>query len=87
MWYGFHSFPVQLAFSLRREALCVLALALVSGIEFGFAEEADDAALTNPRHWIWSKAHAIPKETTSEESGYFSIVEGKSVIIRDRVYF
>jgi hypothetical protein len=80
MWYAFHSFPVQLAFSLRREALCVLALALalVSGIEFGFAEEADDAALTNPRHWIWSKAHAIPKETTSEESGYFSIVEGKS---------
>ena len=31
-----------------------------------------------PRHWIWSRAHAIPKETTSEESGYFSIIEGKN---------
>ena len=31
-----------------------------------------------PRHWLWSRAHAIPKETTSEESGYFSIVEGKN---------
>jgi hypothetical protein len=28
------------------------------------------------RHWLWSKAHAIPKETTSEGSGYFSIIEG-----------
>lgn len=28
------------------------------------------------RHWLWSEAHAIPKETTSEGSGYFSIIEG-----------
>lgn len=28
------------------------------------------------QHWLWSTAHAIPKETTSEGSGYFSIVEG-----------
>ncbi|MFO1092631.1 MAG: hypothetical protein U0992_04850 [Planctomycetaceae bacterium] len=28
------------------------------------------------RHWLWSAAHAIPKETTSEGSGYFSIIEG-----------
>jgi sugar lactone lactonase YvrE len=28
------------------------------------------------RHWLWSTAHAIPKETTSEGSGYFSIVGG-----------
>jgi sugar lactone lactonase YvrE len=28
--------------------------------------------------WLWSTAHAIPKETTTEGSGYFSIVEGKN---------
>ncbi len=28
--------------------------------------------------WLWSTAHAIPKETTSEGSGYFSIIEGKN---------
>ncbi|MBL8848907.1 MAG: hypothetical protein JNG89_04455, partial [Planctomycetaceae bacterium] len=28
------------------------------------------------RHWLWSEAHAIPKETTTEGSGYFSIIEG-----------
>ena len=28
--------------------------------------------------WLWSTAHAIPKETTSEGSGYFSIVEGSN---------
>ena len=29
-------------------------------------------------HWVWSKAHRIPEQTTSEESGYFSIIEGKN---------
>ncbi len=29
------------------------------------------------RHWLWSTAYAVPAETTSEQSGYFSIVEGK----------
>ena len=28
--------------------------------------------------WLWSTAYAVPKETTSEGSGYFSIVEGKN---------
>ena len=28
--------------------------------------------------WLWSKAHVIPYETTSEQSGYFSIIEGKN---------
>ncbi len=27
-------------------------------------------------HWVWTKAHALPKHTTSEGSGYFSIIEG-----------
>jgi hypothetical protein len=29
-------------------------------------------------HWLWSTAYAIPKHTTSEGSGYFSIIEGKN---------
>lgn len=28
--------------------------------------------------WLWSTAHVVPKETTSEGSGYFSIIEGKN---------
>jgi sugar lactone lactonase YvrE len=28
--------------------------------------------------WLWSTAYVVPKETTSEESGYFSIVAGKN---------
>lgn len=32
---------------------------------------------TNPwPHYVWTTAHALPKHTTSEGSGYFSIVEG-----------
>jgi sugar lactone lactonase YvrE len=30
------------------------------------------------QHWVWSTAYRIPAELTSEESGYFSIVEGKN---------
>lgn len=41
------------------------------------AETCIVQAAENPvRHWLWSTAHAIPKDTTSEGSGYFSIVEG-----------
>lgn len=29
------------------------------------------------QHWLWAKAYHIPSQFTSEESGYFSIVEGK----------
>jgi hypothetical protein len=29
------------------------------------------------RHRLWSTAYAVPDEATSEQSGYFSIVEGK----------
>jgi sugar lactone lactonase YvrE len=38
------------------------------------AAAAGESALT--RHWVWATAHAIPKETTAEGSGYFSIIEG-----------
>ena len=36
----------------------------------------DDAEKTF-QHFVWSTAHRVPGELTSEESGYFSIVEGK----------
>lgn len=39
------------------------------------AQDQPESALSRP--WLWSKAHAIPPETTSEQSGYFSIVEGR----------
>ena len=34
-------------------------------------------AQESPR-WLWSTAFAIPKETTTEGSGYFSIIEGRN---------
>ena len=42
----------------------------------GLSADGEESALT--RHWLWTTAHAIPSELTSEESGYFSIVEGKN---------
>ncbi|MCA9213092.1 MAG: hypothetical protein KDB27_08510 [Planctomycetales bacterium] len=54
---------------------CVAFLA--NGSEPETAGQAD-----RPRHWVWSTAHAIPAETTSEQSGYFSIIEGHN----NRIY-
>ncbi|MEM7386148.1 MAG: hypothetical protein AAF514_14500 [Verrucomicrobiota bacterium] len=41
-----------------------------------------------PEKWLWSTAHAVPPETTSDESGYFSLVEGhnKRLYIGTAVY-
>lgn len=39
---------------------------------------AADPAETTHQHFVWSTAHRIPAELTSEESGYFSIIEGKN---------
>lgn len=30
----------------------------------------------DPPQWLWSTAYAVPKETTTEGSGYFSLIEG-----------
>lgn len=48
-------------------------------VVFTLATARVAVAEENPvRHWLWSTAYAIPKELTSEGSGYFSIVEGKN---------
>jgi sugar lactone lactonase YvrE len=36
------------------------------------------AAPPSMPHWVWTKAFALPKHTTSEGSGYFSIIEGQN---------
>lgn len=43
-------------------------------LALGSLATAQESALT--QHWLWSRAHAVPYETTSEQSGYFSIIEG-----------
>lgn len=55
--------------SLKPTLVCLLFVASLP------PARADDFR-NHHRHWVWSTAHAIPKETTSEGSGYFSIVEG-----------
>ncbi|MEJ7808046.1 MAG: hypothetical protein WKG03_19260, partial [Telluria sp.] len=52
--------------------LCLLAAGLCRD---GFA------AYPTSADWLWTKAYAIPKETTSEGSGYFSIVEGNNGLL------
>ncbi|MBW3540329.1 MAG: hypothetical protein KY476_08665, partial [Planctomycetes bacterium] len=51
-------------------AICICGLA-------GFAAAAVPAGEA-AGEWLWSTAYAIPKETTSEGSGYFAIVQGKN---------
>ncbi|MFO0905224.1 MAG: hypothetical protein U0939_19610 [Pirellulales bacterium] len=52
-------------------------LALASGRQ-SEAQTPDYTESAWSRHWVWSRAHLIPSETTSEQSGYFSIVEGRN---------
>jgi hypothetical protein len=39
---------------------------------------ADEKSKTAPFTYVWSKAFHIPPETTTEESGYFSLCEGRN---------
>jgi sugar lactone lactonase YvrE len=52
----------------------VLLLSVWMSLAAALVTSAEETALT--QHWLWSTAHQIPKELTSEQSGYFSIVEG-----------
>jgi hypothetical protein len=59
------------------------AIAVALLLSFVFAARSARAELTEqPEHWLWSTAYHIPPETTSEESGYFALVEGRN----ERVY-
>jgi sugar lactone lactonase YvrE len=51
-------------------------LAIVVAVLLCGTAQGEESALS--QHWLWSEAHAIPYETTSEQSGYFSIIEGKN---------
>ena len=57
--------------SRSARALLLAGLSSPARCDDGPPEKAAD------RHWLWSTAYAVPAETTSEQSGYFSIVEGK----------
>lgn len=48
----------------------IVATVLVAICPVTFADE--------PQKWLWSTAYVIPKETTTEGSGYFSIIEGQN---------
>src|SRR5438477_4884274 len=54
-------------------ALLFLAQAKVRAAEQAAATSKPPAALK----YLWAKAYHIPPETTTEESGYFSLCEGK----------
>ncbi|MCH2210492.1 MAG: hypothetical protein MK110_04270 [Fuerstiella sp.] len=51
---------------------------IAATVLFGTGCPTDAAGVSGqtPRHWVWSTARHIPEKTTSEESGYFSIIEG-----------
>jgi hypothetical protein len=76
-----NSFPASLE-RLMKYILITIVVVLFTGGDMSLLIQAN--AQENriqekkPSRWIWSKAHAIPKETTSEESGYFSIIEGNN---------
>ena len=53
--------------------LAAFAIVTLAASELIAAEPA-----AAPSKWLYSTAYAIPKHTTSEGSGYFSIIEGKN---------
>ncbi len=63
---------------MRMSRLTVIAACLACHTLSAWARSDDGPPeKAADRHWLWSTAYAVPAETTSEQSGYFSIVEGK----------
>ncbi len=56
-------------------ALYTLVLSVFSSAPFASEDEASTGA---PPRYVWAKAFHIPPETTTEESGYFSLCEGRN---------
>src|SRR5438034_1708642 len=55
-------------------AVLLLAQATVAAADHSAATKQPPASLK----YLWAKAYHIPPETTTEESGYFSLCEGKN---------
>src|SRR5207249_11570675 len=53
---------------------CWLLVILVAAA-CGYPTEAQN---TDPPRWLLGKAYHVPSEYTNQESGYFSIIEGKN---------
>src|SRR5262245_10086253 len=53
---------------------------LISLVMAASCNAVDDVAPGSAldEHFLWSTAHAIPSETTSDQSGYFTLIEGNN---------
>jgi len=60
----------------RALAFAWRGLLLLSTVFAAHLARGDDLATQQSEHWLWSTAYRIPPETTTEESGYFALVEG-----------
>src|SRR5438876_2538549 len=58
---------------IARAAVLLLAQATVAAADHSASTKQPPADLK----YLWAKAYHIPPETTTEESGYFSLCEGK----------
>src|SRR5260370_1370547 len=67
--------------TMKTVPLCIAgAAAILLGEVTVLAAEPPAAAGKPPASlkYLWAKAYHIPPETTTEESGYFSLCEGKN---------
>src|SRR6188472_4499120 len=63
---------------MKRFVSVIGVILVVAWASFACAEDAKPAAPTKaPFKYVMAKAYHIPPETTTEESGYFSLCEGK----------
>lgn len=71
---------LRTAFVPRAAVVAAVLLVALAGPERG-ARAADEPVPpghpAGAKRWLWSTAHAVPKHTTSEGSGYFSLVAGR----------
>jgi hypothetical protein len=56
---------------------CILAIGVCLALTTGVGRAAEPATKA-PFKYVWAKAFHIPPETTTEESGYFSLCEGRN---------
>ena len=76
---GLYNHGLKSRFYRRCPAMRIpfLTIAATWLVCFAFAAHSAAAEPTSqPEHWLWSTAWHIPPETTSDESGYFALVEG-----------